>query len=75
MLGPGPEYLVNYVLTADGQVWLWRYSQKTIFVGLGVDGILPGCILGFLVGIVILMLAQNDGSKHSRTDNGRTARE
>jgi len=57
MLGPGPEYLVNYVLTADGQVWLWRYSQKTIFTGLGVEGILPGCILGFPVGVVILMLA------------------
>lgn len=48
---PSPVYLVNYALTSDGNVWLWRYSPKTFI--LGIDGIVPGCFLGLLAGVII----------------------
>lgn len=40
----------KYAVTDDGKVWMWRYTPE-LFPGR--KGIIPGSIIGFLIGILI----------------------
>ncbi len=50
----GPARRVVYVLSADGQIWMWRHAPETLIAG--TEGVIPGAVVGLLIGIILVII-------------------